>query len=326
MKVTQLLVALAISILAIAPDPPRAKAPFDAAQAEAHQTAWAKHLSTDVETTNSVGMKLRLIPQGEFLMGSPMDERGHGPETQHRVQLTRSFYLAAHEVTQEQYQKVMGENPSSYSPTGRNRNKVADLDTTKFPVDEVSWFDAVDFCNKLSEKEDLSQYYLREGDAVTILGGNGYRLPTEAEWEYACRAGTTTPFHFGSQCNGTRANVDGTWPYSGKRAKVGSIWPYEITEKGPYLERPTTVGSYPSNAFGLYDMHGNQWEWCQDWYAEYGDESVSDPTGPLHGKWRVVRGGSFYGPTHGKRSASRSNTLPDKRSASLSFRPARTYP
>ena len=203
--------------------------------------------------TNSIGMKLSLIPAGEFQMGSPESEQGHyNDEQQHRVRITQPFYLGVYEVTQEQYERIMGSNPSN--------NK-----GTNLPVEQVSWDDAQEFCRKLSQKE-----------------GKTYRLPTEAEWEYACRAGTTTPFNFGSTLNGTEANCNGNYPYG-------------TTTKGAYLKRTTTVGSYRPNAFGLYDMHGNVFEWCSDWYdsAYYKNSPADNPTGPDAGSDRVIRGGSW---------------------------------
>lgn len=183
--------------------------------------------------TNSIGMKLKLIPSGEFLMGSPESEEARDSDEgpQHRVRITKPFYLGVYEVTQGEYERVTGDNPSCFSKVGTGKAKVAGQDTSRFPVEEVSWEDAVEFCRKLS---DLPS----ERSARRV-----YRLPTEAEWEYACRAGTTTPLHFGTQLNGREANCDGNYPYG-------------TDTKGTYLKRTTTVGSYKANAFGLYDMHG----------------------------------------------------------------------
>ena len=246
-------------------------APFNKQAAQAAQQAWARHLQADAATTNSIGMKLTLIPAGEFMMGSPDEEEGHSDdETEHRVRITKPFFLGVYEVTQAEYERVMGTNPSWFSSTGIGKGSVSGLDTSRFPVELVSWDDAAEFCRKLSS--------LPEERAARRT----YRLPTEAEWEYACRAGTTSPFHFGSQLNGEQANCDGGYPYG-------------TTDKGPDLKRTTTVGSYAPNAFGLYDMHGNVWEWCQDWYGEqyYATSSSADPKGPSSGSSRVLRGGSW---------------------------------
>ncbi len=248
--------------------------------------------------TNSLGMKLALIPAGEFVMGSPESEREREhSEYQHRVRITKGFYLSIFEVTQAEYERLIGTNPSRFSPGGGGKEKVEGLDTDRFPVECVSREDAVEFCRKLSA--------LPEETAA----GRVYRLPTEAEWEYACRAGTTTPFHFGSQLNGREANCDGSAPYG-------------TTTKGPFLQRPTTVGSYARNAFGLYDMHGNLCEWCSDWYdGEYYESSPdSDPQGPSQGTDGVIRGGGWFYDARYCRSAQRSGSVPMLRSNFLGFR------
>jgi formylglycine-generating enzyme required for sulfatase activity/serine/threonine protein kinase len=242
------------------------------------------------EITNSVGMKLVLIPAGKFRMGSPNTETDRasdeGPE--HEVEITRPFYMGIYEVTQKQYQAVMGRNPSWFSPTGEGKKKVANLSTDEFPVEMVSWYEAVAFCNKLSALPEEERF------------GRWYRLPTEAEWEYACRAGAAlkTPFHFGRSLSSYQANID-------------------------YLQRTTTVGSYAPNAFGLFDMHGNVWEWCADWYDAdyYGKSPKHDPQGPQKGQRRVLRGGSWFvsgGPY--SRSARRHGTEPGFRNDNLGFR------
>ena len=252
--------------------------------------------------TNSIGMKFAVISAGEFLMGSPAGEKNRSSdEHQHRVRITQAFHLGVFEVTQAQYERVMGKNPSSFSSSGTSKDKVAGKDTSKFPVEKVSWDDAVEFCRRLSN--------LPEERAA----GNTYRLPTEAEWEYACRAGTTTPFHFGSVLNGKQANCDGGLPYG-------------TETKGPYLQRTMRVGSFAPNAFGLYDMHGNVYEWCADWYDSdyYKNSPVSDPRGPSSGSYRVFRGGSWYYYARGCRSAYRSRDTPDGRYDSLGFRVLRS--
>src|SRR5262249_5007346 len=145
---------------------------------------------------------------------------------------------------------------------------VAGKDTRNFPVENVSWHDAVAFCRKLSEREEEQK------------AGRVYHLPTEAEWEYACRGGARSPFHYGNALSSTQANFHGDYAYGN-------------AAKGPSLERTTSVGSYDANAFGLYDMRGNVWEWCADWYGPYPAKPVQDPTGPATGAHRVVRGGSW---------------------------------
>lgn len=254
--------------------------------------------------TNSLGMKLALIPAGEFAMGSPESEKGreHG-ERQHPVRITKPFYLGVFEVTQAEYEHLIGTNPSRFSPEGGGKKTVAGLKTDWFPVESVSQEDAVEFCRQLSA--------LPEEKAA----GRVYRLPTEAEWEYACRAGTTSPFHFGSRLNGQEANCDGGFPYG-------------TTSRGPFLQRPTTVGSYAPNAFGLYDMHGNVCEWCSDWYdAEYYESSPeSDPQGPSEATGGVIRGGGWSYNAGYCRSALRSGSVPTLRSNFLGFRVATVQP
>ncbi|MDA1016077.1 MAG: SUMF1/EgtB/PvdO family nonheme iron enzyme [Planctomycetota bacterium] len=249
---------------------------------------------------NSIGMKFALIPGGEFMMGSPeSEEKRYTSEHQHRVRITRAFHLGVFEVTQAQYERVMGKNPSSFSSSGGNKDQVTGKDTGEFPVERVSWEDAVEFCRRLSNLP------------AERAAGNTYRLPTEAEWEYACRAGTTTPFSFGSVLNGKQANCSGNYPYG-------------TDTKGPYLQRTMRVGSFAPNAFGLYDMHGNVWEWCSDWYDSdyYKNSPVSDPKGPGAGQFRVLRGGSWYVDAGFCRSAVRYGFSPDYRFNGLGFRVA----
>jgi formylglycine-generating enzyme required for sulfatase activity len=262
-------------------DPPLAVAPFDSDQAKALQKAWADHLGIPVEITNSIGMKLSLIPPGEFMMGSPKSELGRDDdETQHLVTITKPFYLSVYEVTQEQYERAMGDNPS--------RSK----DAAK-PVEMVTWNDAVAFCGKLSDQE-----------------GDQYRLPTEAEWEYACRAGTTTAYSFGNDAS----QLSNYGWYRTNAWDIGEKYAHPVGEKLP-------------NAWGLFDMHGNVYEWCQDWYAPYGNEKVvSDPTGPARGGASVLRGGAFPDLPRNVRAADRLSHQPAYRNHTLGFRLARTIP
>jgi formylglycine-generating enzyme required for sulfatase activity len=202
-------------------------------------------------------------------------------------------------VTQQEYQRVAGKNPGYFSKTGEGKASVKKLGTSGFPVETVSHDDAVAYCNLLS---DL---------AKEKADGRSYRLPTEAEWEYACRGGASSskPFSFGDSLSSTKANFNGTYPY-GKAAQ------------GPYLQRPCPVDSYPSNLFCLHDMHGNVWEWCQDWYAPYNLSIDKDPVGPETSPeiCRVLRGGSWSGDGWGCRSAYRGRFAPDGRYMSNGFR------
>jgi formylglycine-generating enzyme required for sulfatase activity len=255
------------------------------------------------EFTNAVGMKLVRIPRGKFTMGSPADEKdredNEGP--QHEVEVSE-FYLGAHKVTQEQYQKVMGTNPSHFSAGGAGKDKVKGMDTSRFPVEQVSWKDAMEFCKKLNEMADRKK-----------PGGWAYRLPREAEWEYACRGGAPSyrTFHFGNSLSSSQANFDGNYPYGG-------------AAKGDWLRRTTKVGSYEKNAFGLFDMHGNVWEWCADWYAKdfYSSSPKRDPAGPSRGSDRVIRGGGWSAFGWLCRSAGRLRDTPGDRNFSVGFRVA----
>jgi uncharacterized protein (TIGR02996 family) len=279
-----------------------------------------------VTIINSIGMKLALIPPGEFWMGPPDEEElRKSNEHRHRVSIQKPFLLGVYVVTQSEYARVMGDNPSFYQRWVSPGLMVSDIaDTDRCPVEQVAWYDAAEFCNRLSREEGLPAHYelrnLHWGDAdldrdhlivhakVSILGGNGYRLPSEAEWEYACRAGTTTPFHFGSQLNGGAANVNGEYPYG--------------AAPGPNLRRIEMVGSYPPNAFGLYDMHGNVWEWCEDYCHRR-----SQPESPKNmdtGDSRVLRGGCWDRDAADARSASRYGHGPAYRDRVAGFRVARS--
>jgi formylglycine-generating enzyme required for sulfatase activity/predicted Ser/Thr protein kinase len=261
--------------------------------------------SVESETTNTIGMKLKLIPAGEFQMGAGPGEpqAGLDEKPHHRVRITRPFYLGIYEVTQEEYQKVMGMNPSAFSsegtpkkgaritggsifafqraaaPQGTSKKGAVGMDTSRHPVERVSWLDAITFCNNLSEREGLKPCYLADG--APIVGGDGYRLPTEAEWEYACRAGSKTPFSCGEQLSPDEANIDGSISYNG-------------SAKGVNLGHTERVGRYKANDFGLYDMHGNVRELCWDFYQKdyYARSPIDDPRN-ASGPNCVVRGGSF---------------------------------
>jgi formylglycine-generating enzyme required for sulfatase activity len=239
--------------------------------------------------TNSIGMKLVPIPVGKFMMGSPKGEKDRGTDEGplHEVQITKAFHMGAFEVTQAQYRRVMGNNPSHFSATGKGREAVKGHDTSDFPVDSVTWEDAVEFCKRLSAL------------AAEKKAGRLYRLPTEAEWEYACRAGErgSRPFHYGSWLSGSLANINARYPYGGGKVRKP-------------LDRPCRVGSYKPNAWGLYDMHGNVWEWCSDFYGKdyYRTRPKKDPPGPAQADERmsrVRRGGSFLFAASASRSAAR---------------------
>ena len=238
---------------------------------------------------NSIGMALALIPAGDFFMGSPEDEAGRfddeGPGRS--VRIAKPFYIGVTAVTQAEFLAVMGENPAHFNETNKGG--------PNHPVESLTWFDAVQFCQRLSRRPEEA--------------GRLYRLPTEAEWEYACRAGTTSAFHFGSSASSAEANFDGNHPYGGAL-------------RGAYLMRTTPAGQYRPNAFGLYDTHGNVREMCADWYGSlyFHDAPDIDPPGPTDGEGRVQRGGSWGSFSWGCRSAFRLSIEPDRAASVGGFR------
>jgi formylglycine-generating enzyme required for sulfatase activity len=280
--------------------PRLSKAPFARRAADRAKLEWSRSLGIDVEIENSIGMKLTLIPPGEFLMGSPETETSRlANEDQHKVRITQTFYLGVREVTQAEYQEVMEKNPSFFSVTGGGKERIRGRTTDQFPVERVSWDEAQAFCEKLTELQ---------AEQTIQPAGWVYRLPTEAEWEYACRAGATGQFCFGDSDSRL---ADFAW--YGESFLNGTSHP---------------TGKRKPNAFGLHDMHGNVWEWCGDWYAEYDDapESVEDPRGPSQASKRVNRGGSWCNLALSCRSATRSRDSPSFRSEHLGFRVARVPP
>lgn len=259
--------------------PPLLVAPFTRERAQKSQEAWARYLGIEVEVTNSIGMKLRLIPPGTFEMGSPSSEPERcDNETLHMVTISEPKLMGTFPVTQNEWTQIIGSNPSHFK-------SVAGQDTGRFPVETVSWDDCQQFLERLNRVEQSH--------------GRRYRLPTEAEWEFSCRAGTMTSFWFGTVLNGKQANCNGNEPYQ--------------TTSGPYLQGTSVVGMYGANPFGLYDQHGQVGEWCEDWYDAY-DASVNrDPAGPSSGSSRVLRGGSWLYRANYCRSAHRDHCEPSYR-------------
>jgi formylglycine-generating enzyme required for sulfatase activity len=244
----------------------------------------ARSQDADKEISNSIGMKLVRVPAGKFVMGSPAGEtEREAGEEQHEVAITRPFYLGVFTVTQGHYQKVMGKNPSFFNPKNGG--------SLDHPAEQVRWGEARDFCTRLSALAEEKK------------AGRSYRLPSEAEWEYACRAGTTTPFHVGDALSSKQANFNGNFPYGN-------------AEKGPYLRHTEKVGSYKPNTWGLYDMHGNVLQWCNDWFDQdyYKKSPKENPKGPEKGAmptgfdnnfFVVVRGGCWLDEGRACRSARR---------------------
>jgi formylglycine-generating enzyme required for sulfatase activity len=230
--------------------------------------------------TNSIGMVLMRIEPGKFTMGSPKTEtkREEG-EDEHVIEIGKAFYMGKFEVTQAEYRAIMDKNPSRFQGD-------------KLPVETVNWAEAREFCEKLSKKEDKQ-----------------YTLPTEAEWEYCCRAGTKTAFHFGNAISTEICN------YNGNRV-------YGDGKKGVFRKKTTDVGTFPPNKWGLFDMHGNVMEWCEDWYDEnyYKNSPKQDPKGAEKGESRVLRGGSWDTPPEECRSATRGGDTPDGQHNHVGFR------
>ena len=304
-------------------------------------------------------IKMAEIPGGDFTMGSPDDEPARkGDETRYTVTLN-SFYMGKYPVTQEQFEEVMGYNPSRFKRADPPLlffllpflYNPGDFEGANRPVEMVTWYEAAAFCNRLSELDGIEKVYTlteiecddhnmatanwsksgyrrsREGlepvytmtdikddditkvTVITDWNKNGYRLPTEAEWEYACRAGTTTPFNTGKNITTDQANYNGKHPYNGGA-------------RGEYRKKTTPVDSFAPNAWGLYDMHGNVWEWCWDWYQ---GDGLRDCRGLRygHGDFCVIRGGSWSNYGRHLRSACWSDASPRYRSEGIGFRVAR---
>lgn len=232
-----------------------------------------------------------LITGGTFDMGSPDSEAWRSAdETQHTVTVS-DFYMSAYEVTQQEYESVMGENPSNFS--GEN-----------LPVESISWLDAVAYCNARSEQEGLTPVYTIDGTSVSWdRSANGYRLPTEAEWEYACRAGTTTPFNTQTSISAEESNYWGDYPYMIEDNYFNQS--NLETQPGVYRQTTVEVNSFSPNAWGLYNMHGNVGEWVWDYYGAYSTEAQTDTTGPETGTRRVYRGGGWNDFAKNLRSAYR---------------------
>ncbi len=234
-------------------------------------------------TIKSLNMTFVPISPGTFMMGSPESEPGRSEdEIPHDVTLTEGYYIQSTPITQGQWQAVMVYNPSHFKKCGEN-----------CPVENVSWEDVQVFIQILNQRDKSYQY----------------RLPTEAEWEYAVRAGTTTPFSFGDTLSTDQANYD----YDGN-------YPYVDGPKEGFQVKITPVASFAPNAWGVYDMHGNVWEWCQDRYGDYPNGSVTDPKGPSSGDYRVLRGGCWLSASRLCRSASRLRFHPGYRDHYIGFR------
>jgi serine/threonine protein kinase/formylglycine-generating enzyme required for sulfatase activity len=280
-------------------------APFDEQKAKEHQQAWAKYLGMPVEMTNSIGMKFVLIPPGEFMMGSTVAETAKAVKDtsnsrfikfiesqtpQHRMRIGKPFWLGVYEITQQQYQMVTGVNPSAFSSTGQKKDLVVGKDTNRLPVDSITWELAVAYCERLS------------ASPAEKASDHRYRLPTEAEWEYTCRAGTTTIWSFGDD-----PTALGDYAWFGNNAGDTT---HPVGEKLP-------------NPWRLYDMYGNTFEECFDWYDSryyYEASGVIDVAGPRSGETRVTRGGAYWAPPQYSTSAFRGGWPPARPNTDNSFR------
>ena len=247
-----------------------------------------------------------LINGGAFLMGSPETENWRiDDETQHEVNLA-SFYIDPYETTQEDYERLMRDNPSTF--TG-----------AQLPVDNISWLEAVQYANAKSDDAGLEPAYTIDGDTVTWdRSANGYRLPTEAEWEYACRAGTTTPFNTETSISTEEANYWGSYPYEIEENYFNNS--ALETRPGSSKGETVSVGSYPANGYGLYDMHGNVNEWCWDFYGTYDENATESPAGTASGTRHVYRGGGWNDFAKNLRSAYRAAGQADLKSYNLGVR------
>ena len=234
---------------------------------ECHEDAFGYYADL---TVKNIVQRFRWIEAGTFLMSSPNDEIDHDNETQHQVTLTRGYWLADTACTQALWQAVMGDNPADFNEDMNN------------PVERVTWDDVKVFIDNLNQ----------------FIPNLNACLPSEAQWEYACRAGTTTPFSFGNNITPEQVNYDGNYPYADE-------------QEGLYREKTVPVKSLLPNAWGLYEMHGNVWEWCSDWYGDYPPVAVTNPRGALNGTSRVVRGGSWSGSARYTRSVYRLSCVSD---------------
>ena len=280
---------------------------FSASASKESVETWVNEKQTEISQIrkNSENMQYTLIKGGTFQMGSPASEpERSSDEIQHSVTV-RNFYMSKTEISQKEYQEIMGDNPSA--------TKGDDL-----PVTNITWYDAVQYCNKLSQKEGLTPCYTVSSTTVTWdKAANGYRLPTEAEWEYAARANTTTPFNFGDYVHNSDANCYNAYGYNND---ASGNW---VNGSDAYLRKTVAITQYPANAYGLYNMHGNVAEWVWDWYDEYDSQAIANPTGSESGNAKVVRGGGWNDHPKHIRSAYRGAQPADVGLYSIGVRPVR---
>ncbi|MDE5770412.1 MAG: SUMF1/EgtB/PvdO family nonheme iron enzyme [Ruminococcus sp.] len=280
---------------------------FSASASKESVETWLNEKQAEISDIrkSSENMQYTLIKGGTFQMGSPESEpERSSDEIQHSVTVG-DFYMSKTEISQKDYQEIMGENPSD--------TKGDDL-----PVTNITWYDAVQYCNKLSQNEGLTPCYTISGNTVTWdKSANGYRLPTEAEWEYSARANTTTPFSFGDYVHNSDANCYNAYGYNND---ASGNW---VNGSNAYLRKTVPVTQYSANDYGLYNMHGNVAEWVWDWYSEYDSKTSADPTGSESGNTKVVRGGGWNDHPKHIRSAYRGAQPADVGLYSIGIRPVR---
>lgn len=269
-------------------------------------------VALSAQTEKSFSSKNMFFIKGAtFQMGSPENESWREKdETLHTVTLD-GFYISRYEVTQEEYERIMGKNPSSFK--GKEKN---------LPVENVTWYDAAEFCNALSKAEGLTPVYKIDGEDVEWnKSANGYRLPTESEWEFAARAGTKTPFSSAKVPGDSDANFYAHYPYNIEQNYFNDS--VLETRPGYYRQHTVEVGSFKPNGNGLYDIHGNVSEWCWDLYGKYPTGAVKNPSGAEKGSARIARGGGWNDFGKHMRCAYRSSQMPDEPFSSRGFRVAR---
>ena len=280
---------------------------FSASASKDSVETWLNEKQAEISDIrkSSENMQYTLIKGGTFQMGSPESEpERSSDEIQHSVTVG-NFYMSKTEISQKEYQEIMGVNPSA--------TKGDDL-----PVTNITWYDAVQYCNKLSQKEGLAPCYTISGNTVTWdKSANGYRLPTEAEWEYAARANTTTPFNFGDYVHNSDANCYNAYGYNND---ASGNW---VNGSDAYLRKTVAVNQYAANDYGLYNMHGNAAEWVWDWYSEYDSKTPTNPVGSESGNAKVVRGGGWNDHPKHIRSAYRGAQPADVGLYSIGIRPVR---